>query len=420
MKGRLSMSDLFRKEAVAHATQRLAGAVVLATPLSVRLLGLFFAGVVITAVLFASMASYARKATVSGWLVPDLGLIRVTASSAGFIQSVPIGEGELVAAGARLAEIRIGTETATGNVGERFTQQLRAEADGARAKARSQIERLDAESQQSLERLAKLHAELVQVQTQAALQERRLVLAQQDAERSEATAAKGLLSLRDLDARRSAALSAEQDLAGQRRQISSMSRDISDIEARVAAIVLEKESAHAETKSAEANLAQRMIDAEARRVQFVMSPVAGRLVALPVAVGQSIVVGATVAVVIPEGAKLQAELLAPSSAAGFIRPGQEVRLMLQAFPYQRFGTVKGTVTSISKTVLAPTEISVPGLKIEESVFRVRVALSREDIQAYGEAIPLQPGMLVAGDVVVDRRSLIQWLFDPLFAVAGRS
>jgi membrane fusion protein len=54
------------------------------------------------------------------------------------------------------------------------------------------------------------------------------------------------------------------------------------------------------------------------------------------------------------------------------------------------------------------------------VFRVRVALSREDIQAYGEAIPLQPGMLVAGDVVVDRRSLIQWLFDPLFAVAGRS
>jgi membrane fusion protein len=190
MKGRLSMSDLFRKEAVAHATQRLAGAVVLATPLSVRLLGLFFAGVVFAAVSFASMASYARKATVSGWLVPDLGLIRVTASSAGFIQSVPIGEGELVAAGARLAEIRIGTETATGNVGERFTQQLRAEADGARAKARSQIERLDAESQQSLERLAKLHAELVQVQTQAALQERRLVLAQQDAERSEATAAK--------------------------------------------------------------------------------------------------------------------------------------------------------------------------------------------------------------------------------------
>jgi membrane fusion protein len=49
-----------------------------------------------------------------------------------------------------------------------------------------------------------------------------------------------------------------------------------------------------------------------------------------------------------------------------------------------------------------------------------VALAHEDIQAYGEVIPLQPGMLLTADVVFDRRSLIRWLFDPLFAVAQRS
>jgi membrane fusion protein len=54
------------------------------------------------------------------------------------------------------------------------------------------------------------------------------------------------------------------------------------------------------------------------------------------------------------------------------------------------------------------------------VFRVRVALARDDIHAYGEAIPLQPGMLLTADIVFDRRSLIRWLFDPLFAVAERS
>ena len=75
---------------------------------------------------------------------------------------------------------------------------------------------------------------------------------------------------------------------------------------------------------------------------------------------------------------------------------------------------------MSTTVLGPTEISIPGLEIQEPVFRVRVALPREDIHAYGEAIPLQPGMLLSADIVFDRRSLIQWLFDPLFAVAGRS
>ena len=94
--------------------------------------------------------------------------------------------------------------------------------------------------------------------------------------------------------------------------------------------------------------------------------------------------------------------------------------MLQAFSYQRFGSVEGKIESVSKTVLAPTELSIPGVKIDEPVFRVRVTLAREEIRAYGESIPLQPGMLLSADIVFDRHSLIRWLFDPIFAVAGRS
>src|SRR5229473_3517016 len=344
------MSDLFRREAVSHATQRLSGAVVLATPLSVRVLGLFFGVIVLAAVIFVSMATYARKATVTGWLVPDQGLIRATASSAGFIQGVFVKEGDAVERGARLAQIRIGADTAAGNVGDMVIQQLRAE----------------------------------------------------------------------VEKRQSAALAAEQELAGLQRQISAMEREISDIGARISAILIEKETIRAESQSAAASVEQRSIDAEARRVQWVLSPVAGRIAALPGAEGQPVSLGGTVAIVIPEGARIEAELLAPSSGAGFIRPGQEVRLMLQAFPYQRFGTVKGAVKTISKTVLGPTEISIPGLKIEEPVFRVRVTLPRDEIDAYGEPIPLQPGMLLSADVIFDRRSLIQWLFDPLFAVARRT
>jgi membrane fusion protein len=415
------MTDLFRREAIFHATQqRLSGPVVLATPLSARCLGAVMAAIVLGAVIFVSMASYARKATVTGWLVPDQGLIRATASSGGFILSLGVKEGDRIEQGAKLAEIRIAADTAAGNVGEQAIAQLRAEAEAAKAKAQSQIERLDAESVQAAARLGKLRDELHEVQMQAELQDQRVHLARQEAKRSEDLASRGLLSLRDRDARRGAVLSAEQEMATQRRLISSTERDIADVTARLSAIVIEKATAAAESRAAEANLEQRMNDAEAHRVQFVLSPVAGRVAALPVAAGQPISPGGTVAVVIPDGARLEAELLAPSSAAGFIRPGQETRLMLQAFPHQRFGTVKGSIKAISRTVLGPTEISIPGLKIEEPVFRIRVALAREDIHAYGEAIPLQPGMLLTADVVFDRRSLIRWLFDPLFAVAERS
>ena len=61
---------------------------------------------------------------------------------------------------------------------------------------------------------------------------------------------------------------------------------------------------------------------------------------------------------------------------------------------------------MSSTVLGPTEISIPGLNIQEPVFRVRVTLPSDDIEAYGETVPLQPGMLLTADVVFDRRSLI--------------
>jgi membrane fusion protein len=415
------MNDLFRREAIFHATQRrLSGSVVLATPLSVRCLGLVLAAIALAAVIFVSMASYARKATVTGWLVPDRGLIRATASSGGFILSMGVKEGDRIERGAKLAEIRVAADIAAGNVGEQAIAQLRAEAEAAHAKAKSQIEHLDAESVQSLARLGKLRDELGQVRKQVELQEQRLALARQEVARSDELASRGLLALRDRDGRRGAALSAEQDLATQRRLISSTEREAADVTARLSAIELEKATAAAESRAAEANLEQRMNDAEARRVQFVLSPVAGRVAALPVAAGQPVSAGGTVAVLIPDGAKLEAELLAPSSAAGFIRPGQETQLMLQAFPHQRFGTVKGSIKAISRTVLGPTEISIPGLKIEEPVFRVRVSLAHDDIHAYGEAIPLQPGMLLTADVVFDRRSLIRWLFDPLFAVAERS
>jgi membrane fusion protein len=58
--------------------------------------------------------------------------------------------------------------------------------------------------------------------------------------------------------------------------------------------------------------------------------------------------------------------------------------------------------------------------LQEPVFRVRVSLDRESISAYNETVSLQPGMLLSADIVFDRRSLLQWLFDPIYAVGGRA
>jgi membrane fusion protein len=117
---------------------------------------------------------------------------------------------------------------------------------------------------------------------------------------------------------------------------------------------------------------------------------------------------------------LEAELYAPTRASGFIHEGQDVRLMYQAFPHEKFGTGEGVVTSVSRTVLAPAEVAIPGLQVSEPVFRIRVRMKSDTVAAYGRRVPLQPGMLLNADVVIDRRSLLEWLLDPLYAAGRRT
>jgi membrane fusion protein len=414
------MSDLFRREAVAHATRRLDGQVVLATPLSVSTLGLLLAAIIFAAAVFAALGTYSRKATVPGYLVPDQGMIRAAAAASATLQSITVKEGDIVGPGDRIAVLSLSTETAAGNVGDVISKGLTSEGAAARLKAESRLAQLEVEREQASIRLAKAEAEHKQIAMQAALQEQRLQIAKDEFKRAEEIGKKGYLAKREVEARRLTVLGAEQELATHNRQLASTESGIADIKARLASIPLEINAAQSEASTAEANLGQRRAEAEARRLQFVTAPIGGRVAALPVATGQAIAAGATIAVLVPVGGKLEAELLAPSRAIGFVKPGQDVELSLEAFPYQRFGTVRGTVRSVSTTVISPQEIGFQGLRVEEPVFRIRVSLTSETMMAYGQAIPMQPGMLASAEIVFDRRSLMRWLFDPIYAVGRRS
>jgi membrane fusion protein len=115
---------------------------------------------------------------------------------------------------------------------------------------------------------------------------------------------------------------------------------------------------------------------------------------------------------VPTGSALQAELFVPTRAIGFVRVGQEVRILYDAFPYQHFGTYRGRVIKVSQTILMGSDVSIP-VEIKEPSYKVTVALDRPDIDAYGESITLQPDMLLRADIILERRSLVNWLLSPL-------
>ena len=414
------MSELFRPEAVEHATRRLTGDVVLASPLSLKLLGGFFVVVIGAALAFASLATYARKETVAGWIVPQGGLIRVTARDGGIVESIPTAEGQRVAAGASLAVLRLSTNAGAGDVGAALQRSLAAEGAATNAEAQSSLLKLQTQKVELESRGADLDRELAETRARVETTRQRQLLADDQVARGEKLAARGFLAPQQLDQLKFTALGAAQDASQARGAVIDLQRQIGDLSGEIAAVPQDLANVQAQAAQNQANLSQRRTATQSQSTFVAIAPIAGRVVAIPVQLGQAVAAGAAVAVLTPRDSPLTAELYVPSKAIGFVQKGQEVRLMYQAFPYQTFGTGKGVVTSISPTVLAPSEVAIPGLVVQQPVFRIRVRLGRTSVPAYGRDVALRPGMLLNADVITDRRNLIQWLFDPLYAAGRRS
>ena len=137
----------------------------------------------------------------------------------------------------------------------------------------------------------------------------------------------------------------------------------------------------------------------------------------------------------PADAPLQADLTVTSASLGFIQEGAPVLLRYAAYPYQRFGLYRGTVTEVTR---APVSVLEPGASQPDAgkaqpdagpgtaLYRVTVMPRQRYVVAYGEQKPLEAGMEVEADIALDRRPLYQWMFDPLYrlqrgvnAVTGR-
>jgi membrane fusion protein len=415
------VTAFFREEVILHSRRRLDGAIILATPLSLKLLSWSAVAVLVLIGVFLSVASFARRETVTGWLAPDAGLVRVSALQGGAVEAVVVTEGQTVKAGQPIVRMRLTSSTPEGDdVGVALSHSLLDQQSAADTKARTAVELLEEETRQLTERLGGLDRELSETRHRIVLQTQRITLAKAEVERAKTIAERGFLSQRELDARRSDALGTEQDLAALNASALSQQREQREVRSRLRAIPIDIQAARAEALSASAGLRGQSAQTQSQSSYLVVSPVAGRVAALPVTRGQTLPGGGVVSVIMPSGSAMEAELYAPSRAAGFVRPGQEVRLKYDAFPYQKFGTGEGRVVSVSRTVLAPNEVAAPGLDIREPVFRVRVALRRDTVSAYGQDIPLQPGGRLSADIIFDRRTLMEWLLDPIYAVGRRT
>ncbi len=100
------MTQIFRKEALAHQRNRLDGEIAVGTALPTSLLAYGLAAVVFTMIVFSFLANYSHQETISGWLVGDGRIIHVSAPRGGQIENISVKEGQIVDQGAPLVLVR--------------------------------------------------------------------------------------------------------------------------------------------------------------------------------------------------------------------------------------------------------------------------------------------------------------------------
>lgn len=114
--------------------------------------------------------------------------------------------------------------------------------------------------------------------------------------------------------------------------------------------------------------------------------------------------GDTLAELACAGQALQAELILPQDAMALIRTGQPVKLLYDAFPYQRYGVRQATIRWLS-----PETINDKG----GSNFRALADLKDTQVLVHGQPRPVVAGMGGRARVIVGRRSLLSYVFEPL-------
>lgn len=419
------MDGLFRPEALEHRQRAWIGEIQVLRPLALHVLTFFVVVAALALGAFLFFAHYTTKARVTGVLIPDRGVIRLMPPAAAGVAERRVQEGQTVRRDDVLFVLSVDRETAAGNT-QIAVQASLAERERSLNSTLEQQRMLTRSRRAEIERrLSDTRRGLAQLDGELDLVRQRLALAGKNQQRLEDLAAASFVSPAHVQAKAEELLALRAQAAALERQRTFHSGEYGALEAELRDLPLREGTRQAVLERELQELAQQRAEAESRHRIVVRAPQDAVVTAVLAEPGQTVQANAALATLVPLDARLQAHLFAPSSAVGFVRADQPVLLRYQAYPYQKFGHHNGRVIAVSQAPLQPDDLAtlpLPKASVgigDEPLYRITVEIERQSIDAYGQAHSLAAGMQLEADVLLDRRRLIEWIFEPVISITQR-
>ncbi|WP_369975743.1 HlyD family efflux transporter periplasmic adaptor subunit [Xanthomonas bundabergensis] len=416
--------SLFRSEVLDAPSQAWLGTVRLATPVSTQAwtLAALLVGASILAWLFGG--HYTQRVHVTGLLVPRAGLISLTANTVGVVEHVAAAEGDRVVAGQILVSLSgEHTSKALGNTAAGVSAQLQRQAGSLRQDIGDALTLRDRQAEDNRTQQTLLKDQLTQIDAQMAIEKKQMALVQDLVNKWSGLVAGGYIPALQVEQEQSALLADESQLRSLQQQRASTRQQLSALDDQLTQLPLAVSAKLNELRRQLAQVEQALAQNEATRASELRAPASGVVSSLLVKPGASVSLGQPLLAIVPDGSTLQAQILVPSQAVGFVHPGVDVTLHYQAFPYQKFGLHHGVVRSVSRSALMPGEVTLllggGAPPSTDPLYLARVDLASQHVEAYGQQEPLRPGMALEADMLLDRRRIFEWIFEPLYGMGHR-
>lgn len=217
----------------------------------------------------------------------------------------------------------------------------------------------------------------------------------------------------------------EQDLRAQAYTVASLKASISQSEKRIAQITSNYyQQLQNERVEAEALLHKLRQDWEKQQHKYALlelaAPQAGIVKDLAThTVGTVVAPGTILLTLVPQDEPLQAEVWISNLDVGFVQPGQQVKVKLAAYPFQKYGMVEGSVQQLSADATESKDISSarPNAASEPLQYRALVKLVTDHLKRGAERLQLAPGMQVNAEINLGSRTVLEYLISPVQKVA---
>ncbi|PTD96444.1 HlyD family type I secretion periplasmic adaptor subunit [Pseudothauera lacus] len=126
--------------------------------------------------------------------------------------------------------------------------------------------------------------------------------------------------------------------------------------------------------------------------------------------------GTVLATLVPENETLKAEVWLSNEDIGFVRPGQPVKLKFATYRFQKYGMGTGVVELVSADAQSEEEARERGQATvggQPMRYRALVSLDQSSLELDGQRYSLAPGMHSSAEVVLGRRTVIEYLLSPI-------